>query len=358
MSKRCLIMAGGTGGHVFPGLAVAHALSAKGWDVHWLGTAERMEAQVVPQQGIPIHFIHVQGLRGKGLSARLGGIIALGRGLKEAFSLMGTLKPDLVIGFGGYASGPGGAAAWLRRIPLIIHEQNAAAGMTNRLLGKLARRILLGFDDARGGFKRAATKCLTIGNPVRKEITALAAKTETHSPLRMLVIGGSLGAQALNQTVPMVCSNLYGLTIRHQAGKGNAESVKQAYASGSVDVQVSEFIDDMAAAYEWADFIVCRAGALTVAEVAAAGLPAVFVPLPHAVDDHQTKNALSLVNVGAAKMLSQNDMAEELGPILESWLRQPQACLAMGHKARQAARTEATEHVVEQCHLLMGNKHS
>lgn len=356
MNRRCLIMAGGTGGHVFPGLAVAHGLMAQGWDVHWLGTAERMEAQVVPQQGIPIHFIHVQGLRGKGLSARLGGVVALCRGLKEAFSVIGKIKPDVVIGFGGYASGPGGVAAWLRRIPLIIHEQNAAAGMTNRLLGKLARRILLGFDDARGGFARAAAKCLTIGNPVRKDIAMLPAKTETHSPLRMLVIGGSLGAQALNETVPKVCSNLYGLTILHQAGKGNAEKVKQAYGGGSVDVQVSEFIDDMAAAYEWADFVVCRAGALTVAEVAAAGLPAVFIPLPHAVDDHQTKNALSLVNIGAAHILAQTEMATGLGRILESWLRQPQSCLAMGHKAHQAARLNATEQVIAQCKLLTGEK--
>ena len=356
MTKRCLIMAGGTGGHVFPGLAVAHALKAKGWDVHWLGTAERMEAQLVPEHGFPIHFIHVKGLRGKGLSARVSGVMALLKGMGEARKLMGQLKPDLVVGFGGYASGPGGVAAWLRGIPLMIHEQNAAAGMTNRMLGKLAKRIMLGFGNARGGFDGAASKCMTVGNPVRKEIVALADKTETHSPLRMLVIGGSLGAKALNEGVPAVCKNLYGLTIRHQAGKGNAESVRAAYASGSVDVQVSDFISDMAAAYEWADCIVCRAGALTVAEVAAAGLPAVFVPLPHAVDDHQTKNARSLVDEGAAVLLPQTELESGLTKVLEGWLRQPQSCLSMGRKARQAAIMNATQRVVEQCELLTGEK--
>lgn len=356
MTKRCLIMAGGTGGHVFPGLAVAHALKADGWDVHWLGTAERMEAQVVPENGFPIHFIHVKGLRGKGLSARASGFMALMKGMAEAGKLISSLKPDVVIGFGGYASGPGGVAAWLRGIPLIVHEQNAAAGMTNRMLGKLAKRILLGFDNARGGFGSAASKCTTVGNPVRRDIVAIAPKKETHSPLRMLVIGGSLGAKALNEAVPAVCKNLYGLTIRHQAGKGNAEAVRSAYASGSVDVQVSEFIKDMAAAYDWADFIVCRAGALTVAEVAAAGLPAVFVPLPHAVDDHQTKNALSLVEAGAAVLLPQTELQSGLGKVLENWLRHPQSCLAAGRKARQAAITNATQRVAEQCALLTGDK--
>lgn len=356
MTKRCLIMAGGTGGHVFPGLAVAHQLKNAGWDVHWLGTAERMEAQVVPQHGFPIHFIHVKGLRGKGISARVNGVKALVKGLFEAHKLIKQIKPDVVLGFGGYASGPGGIAAWLKRIPLLIHEQNAAAGMTNRLLGRLAKTIFLGFEQARGGFGHHGRKTQVVGNPVRDGILSLPVKTETHSPLRMLVIGGSLGAQALNEAVPQASKNLYGLTIRHQAGKGKAESVKHAYGNGSVDVQVSEFIDDMGSAYAWADFIVCRAGALTVAEVAAAGLPAIFVPLPHAVDDHQTKNALSLVEAGAAKLIPQQELETTLVKEIEALLRQPQTCLSMGRQARLAAKTEATQQVVAQCELLIGDK--
>lgn len=356
MTKRCLIMAGGTGGHVFPGLAVAHQLKDAGWEVHWLGTAERMEAQVVPHHGFPIHFIHVKGLRGKGIGARVSGVTALLKGLFEANRVINQVKPHLVLGFGGYASGPGGVAAWLKRIPLLIHEQNAAAGMTNRLLGRLAKIIFLGFEQARGGFGHHARKVQVVGNPVRDAIVSLPVKTETHSPLRMLVIGGSLGARALNEAVPAACKNLYGLTIRHQAGKGNAESVKHAYGNGSVDVQVSEFIEDMASAYAWADFVVCRAGALTVAEVAAAGLPAIFVPLPHAVDDHQTKNALSLVEAGAAKLIAQDELETTLVKYIEAWLRQPQTCLSMGRQARLAAKIEATQQVVAQCELLIGDK--
>ena len=308
MAKRCLIMAGGTGGHVFPGLAVANALRNEGWDIHWLGTAERMEAQVVPKHDIPIHFIPVKGLRGKGVSARLQGAVALVKSLFSARRIIKRLQPDIVIGFGGYASGPGGVAAKSLGIPVIVHEQNAAAGMTNKLLSKIASRVLLGFNDAKEQFSGVGAKVHTVGNPVRDEIWQVMPKVadmnasarantfeksgKNEQGLNMLVVGGSLGAQILNETVPGTCGVLEGLSIKHQCGKGNSESVAQAYKSAGADmskVDVSDFIDDMAAAYEWADFIVCRAGALTVSEVAAAGRAAIFVPLPFAVDDHQTK---------------------------------------------------------------------
>jgi len=274
MAKRCLIMAGGTGGHVFPGLAVANALRNEGWDIHWLGTAERMEAQVVPKHDIPIHFIPVKGLRGKGIAARFEGAIALVKSLFSARRIIKRLQPDIVVGFGGYASGPGGVAAKSLGIPVIVHEQNAAAGMTNKLLSKIASLVLLGFDDAKEQFSGGATKVHTVGNPVRDEIWHVKPKpvdidadvrantlesrfentSEHKQGLNMLVVGGSLGAQILNETVPETCGGLEGLSIKHQCGKGNSEGVIKAYTSVGADmskIDVSDFIDDMAAAYEW-----------------------------------------------------------------------------------------------------------
>lgn len=353
MTKRCLIMAGGTGGHVFPGLAVADALKAKGWDIKWLGTAERMEADVVPKRGYPISFLPVKGIRGKGLSAKVKGIMALIRSLFQARKLIQRIAPDIVIGFGGYASGPGGVAAWTSGIPVIVHEQNAAAGMTNKLLAKFAKTIMLGFDDARSQFS-ANKNVVTVGNPVRDEIWSVSEKTSMSVPLNMLVIGGSLGSRPLNETVPPVCAGLEGLKIRHQCGKGNVKEVERAYANANGAAEVTEFIDDMAQAYEWADFIVCRAGALTVSEVAAAGRAAIFVPLPHAVDDHQTKNAQSLVKVKAALMIPQSLLKENLGQAVRQWISDPEACQKMGHMARQQAQSQATEQVVAQCEALAG----
>ena len=363
MAKRCLIMAGGTGGHVFPGLAVANALRDEGWEIHWLGTAERMEADVVPKHGIPIHFIPVKGLRGKGLSARIKGAIALVKSLFSARRIISRIAPDIVVGFGGYASGPGGVAAKILGIPVIIHEQNAAAGMTNKLLSKIATRVLLGFDDAKTQFSGAIKKVHTVGNPVRNAIFSVKAKvtekrvSEGNGSLNMLVVGGSLGAQILNDTVPATCGALSGLSIMHQCGKGNSENVKQAYESAGADmttIKVSDFIDDMAAAYEWADFVVCRAGALTVSEVAAAGRAAIFVPLPHAVDDHQTKNAQSLVKQNAAVLIAQNVLKDNLGQAVRQWLKHPDDCLKMGALARKCASTHATEHVVSHVKSVVG----
>ncbi|TKB03297.1 undecaprenyldiphospho-muramoylpentapeptide beta-N-acetylglucosaminyltransferase [Alteromonas portus] len=373
MAKRCLIMAGGTGGHVFPGLAVANALRNEGWDIHWLGTAERMEAQVVPKHDIPIHFIPVKGLRGKGVSARLQGAVALVKSLFSARRIIKRLQPDIVIGFGGYASGPGGVAAKSLGIPVIVHEQNAAAGMTNKLLSKIASRVLLGFNDAKEQFSGVGAKVHTVGNPVRDEIWQVMPKSvdinasnseatlenssERTDSLNMLVVGGSLGAQVLNETVPETCGVLESLSIKHQCGRGNSEGVIKTYTSVGADmskIDVSDFIDDMAAAYEWADFIVCRAGALTVSEVAAAGRAAIFVPLPFAVDDHQTKNAQSLVKQNAALMIAQSVLKENLGQAVRQWLQHPEDCLKMGAVAKTCASTHATENVVSHVKSVVG----
>ena len=361
MAKRCLIMAGGTGGHVFPGLAVANALRAEGWDIHWLGTAERMEAHVVPKHDIPIHFIPVKGLRGKGISARIQGAVALVKSLFSARRIIKRLQPDIVVGFGGYASGPGGVAAKSLGIPVIVHEQNAAAGMTNKLLSKLASRVLLGFDDAKEQFSGAADNVHTVGNPVRDDIWQVKPKKrESYAgarSLNMLVVGGSLGAQILNETVPETCGVLNGLSIKHQCGKGNSDAVAKAYESVGADmanVEVSDFIDNMAAAYEWADFIVCRAGALTVSEVAASGRAAIFVPLPFAVDDHQTKNAQSLVKQNAALMIAQSVLKQNLGQAVRRWLEHPEDCLKMGALAKTCASIHATENVVSHVKSVVG----
>lgn len=364
MTKRCLIMAGGTGGHVFPGLAVAHSLQKEGWDIHWLGTAERMEADVVPKHNIPLHFIPVKGLRGKGFAARLSGALALVKSLFSARRIIGRINPDIVIGFGGYASGPGGVAAKSLGIPVIIHEQNAAAGMTNKLLSKVARRVLLGFEDAKTQFSGGDHKVVTVGNPVRDEIWQIPSRAEQGrkalqqaKALNMLVVGGSLGAQILNETLPETCGVLSGLAIRHQCGKGNSHTVLEAYRNAGAEVsniEVSDFIDDMADAYAWADFIVCRAGALTVSEVAAAGRAAIFVPLPFAVDDHQTKNAQSLVKRDAAVMIAQHVFKENVGQAVRQWLQHPEDCFKMGRLAKECATPLATEKVVSHVKEVVG----
>ncbi|MDC8832631.1 undecaprenyldiphospho-muramoylpentapeptide beta-N-acetylglucosaminyltransferase [Alteromonas gilva] len=350
MTKRCLIMAGGTGGHIFPGIAVAKELSARGWHIDWLGTAERMEATVVPEHGYPIHFCPVKGLRGKGLASRVSGVWALIRSLLVARKLLRAIKPDIVIGMGGYASGPGGLAAWSLGIPLMVHEQNAIPGMTNKWLARVATTIMLGFAGAAPYFGRSAKKCQVVGNPVRADILAIKPKTTVSLPLNMLVIGGSLGARPLNEQLPVLCKDIANLNIRHQCGKGNAASVRQAY--GDKNVEVTEFIDDMAQAYEWADCIVCRAGALTVAEVAGAGKPAIFVPLPHAVDDHQTINARFLADQNAAKLVAQSALNQQLLPVLTNWLENPDECVRMAANAKQLAPHNAAQLLADACESI------
>ncbi|MBP8173519.1 MAG: undecaprenyldiphospho-muramoylpentapeptide beta-N-acetylglucosaminyltransferase [Aeromonadaceae bacterium] len=354
MSKRLLIMAGGTGGHVFPGLAVAHQLQQEGWQIHWLGTADRMEAQLVPAHGYPISFIDIKGVRGNGVLRLLAAPWRIVKSVLQAWSLIGKVKPDLVLGMGGYAAGPGGVAAWLRGIPLILHEQNAAAGMTNRLLSRLADKVLMGFAGAFG----ASAKTEVVGNPVRDDVLALGAEEKSNCigrSLHILIVGGSLGARVLNEVVPEALSLLDNISVRHQTGKGNQDKVAMSYRDlGVAEVGVSEFITDMAAAYRWADLVICRAGALTVAEVAAAGIPAIFVPLPHAVDDHQTRNAESLVSVGAARLLPQSRLnVTSLREMVGELNRQRDKLDLMAAAARQAAIPDATSRVVAVCKQLV-----
>lgn len=343
--KRLLVMAGGTGGHVFPGLAVAHYLMQQGWQVHWLGTADRMEADLVPKHGIDISFIRISGLRGKGIKALLLAPVRIFNAWRQARAIMRSWRPDVVLGMGGYVSGPGGLAAWSCGIPVVLHEQNGIAGLTNKWLSKIATTVLQAFP---GAFPDAPV----VGNPVRDDVLALPLPQERladrSGPLRVLVIGGSQGARVLNQTLPKVAGALgESITLWHQTGKGALDEVLQAYQqAGQTQHRVSEFIDDMAAAYAWADIVVCRSGALTVSEIAAAGLPAIFVPFQHK-DRQQYWNALPLEQAGAARIFEQPQFTSDVVvDTLRSWDRS--ILLTMAQKARQVAIPDATERVAHQ----------
>ncbi|MBG6242443.1 MAG: undecaprenyldiphospho-muramoylpentapeptide beta-N-acetylglucosaminyltransferase [Candidatus Symbiopectobacterium sp. Dall1.0] len=340
--KRLMVMAGGTGGHVFPGLAVAHHLMAQGWLVRWLGTAERMEADLVPKNGIEIDFIRISGLRGKGIMAQLCAPLRIYRAVRQAQAIMKRYQPDVVLGMGGYVSGPGGLAAWLCGIPVVLHEQNGIAGLTNRWLSRIARKVLQAFP---GAFPNADV----VGNPVRTDVLALPTPDERlagrEGPIRVLVLGGSQGARVLNRTLPDVAARLgANVTVWHQTGKGALSEVQQAYAAAGVPQhKVTEFIDDMAQAYSWADVVVCRSGALTVSEIAAAGLPALFVPFQHK-DRQQYWNALPLEQAGAAKIIEQPALSvDAVSDVLSGWDR---ATLRdMAQCARSVAMPDATERV-------------
>ncbi|MEN4244083.1 undecaprenyldiphospho-muramoylpentapeptide beta-N-acetylglucosaminyltransferase [Serratia marcescens] len=340
--KRLMVMAGGTGGHVFPGLAVAHHLMAQGWQVRWLGTADRMEADLVPKHGIEIDFIRISGLRGKGLKAQLTAPLRIWQAVRQAKAIMRSYQPDVVLGMGGYVSGPGGLAAWQCGIPVVLHEQNGIAGLTNRWLARIAAKVMQAFP---GAFPNAEV----VGNPVRTDVLALPLPAERlqgrEGPIRVLVIGGSQGARVLNQTVPEVAARLGDrITLWHQVGKGALETVLRDYERvGQTQHKVTEFIDDMAAAYAWADVVVCRSGALTVSEIAAAGLPAIFVPFMHK-DRQQYWNARALEEAGAAKIIEQPQFnAYVVAELLASWDRK--TLLAMAEKARAVAIPDATERV-------------
>ncbi|CNE70266.1 undecaprenyldiphospho-muramoylpentapeptide beta-N-acetylglucosaminyltransferase [Yersinia nurmii] len=341
-TKRLMVMAGGTGGHVFPGLAVAHHLMAQGWQVRWLGTADRMEADLVPKHGIEIDFIQISGLRGKGLKAQLTAPLRIYRAIRQARKIMRDYQPDVVLGMGGYVSGPGGLAAWMNGVPVVLHEQNGIAGLTNRWLSRIAKKVLQAFP---GAFPHADV----VGNPVRTDVLALPLPAERlagrEGATRVLVIGGSQGARVLNQTMPQVAADLGDkITLWHQVGKGALAEVEQAYQqAGQTQHKIVEFIDDMAAAYRWADVVVCRSGALTVSEVAAAGLPAIFVPFQHK-DRQQYWNALPLEKAGAAKIIEQPQFnASAVSSLLQQWDRP--TLLAMAEQARAVAIPDATERV-------------
>ncbi len=354
-----MILAGGTGGHVYPALAVAGVLMARSRNIVWLGTRRGLEARVVPAAGIPIEWIAVSGLRGKGLLPVMLAPFHLSFALLQSLYVMAKHRPAAVLGMGGFVSGPGGVAAWLTRRPLVIHEQNAVAGLTNRLLARLAGVVLQAFPDS---FK-SSVNAETVGNPVRAEIAAIAAPdrrlANRKSSIRLLVLGGSQGALALNETVPAALSLLADAArpeVRHQSGAHSFERTAETYKKHGIAVSLSPFIEDMAEAYSWADLVICRAGAMTVAEVAAAGLPAIFVPFPAAVDDHQTANAAAMQAAGAATIVQQSALtAEALATLLRSLLSDREELLARSRKARSMARPDALQRISEFCLQAAGD---
>lgn len=349
MDRPVLIMAGGTGGHVFPGLAVAAALRAREVPVVWLGASGGMEEALVPQHGIPFEAIAVRGVRGKGVGGWAALPFRMLGALRQARAVLRRRRPRSVVSFGGYAAGPGGLAAWLMRVPLVVHEQNAIAGLTNRVLARLARRALCGFAGA-------LPKSEWSGNPVRATITALPTPEQRLAhrtgPLRLLVLGGSLGARALNRVLPELLAQWAAagqmLQVRHQCGARLLDETRAAYAAAGLNVQPEAFIADMAAAYGEADLVLCRAGALTLAELCAAGVGSVLVPFPHAVDDHQTANARALVEAGAAILLPESRLSattlqQQLAPLCADRA----LCVSMAQAARTLARTDAAQRVAQ-----------
>lgn len=353
-SRPIMIMAGGTGGHVYPALAVAQRLIALGQDVVWLGTRNGLEARVIPEHGIPILWISVAGLRGKGVVSWLTAPFKLIRALFQSLAVLRRINPRVVVGMGGFASGPGGLAAWITRRPLVIHEQNAVAGLTNRVLARFAARVLEAFPRS---FAGTHAKAETLGNPVRRDIIALPGPAQRlanrQGPLRLLILGGSQGALHLNRVVPAALAMMPdspALEIKHQSGDRTLDEAVAAYREHRVDAQIVPFIDDMSAAYGWADLVICRAGALTVFELAAAGLGAVLVPFPAATDDHQTKNAEWLAQNSAGVLMPENELsAKSLAELLARLLSDRDGLLKMAANARRLAAPDACERVAEIC---------
>ena len=349
MTKTLLVMAGGTGGHVFPGLAVADLLRERGWKVVWMGNPNGMEAKLVPSRGYEMAWVHFTGLRGKGLVRKLQLPFSLFSACRQAWREIRRVKPDVVLGMGGYISFPGGLMARLLGCPLIIHEQNSVAGLANRMLAKIATRVACGFPQA-------LPHGIWVGNPVRPEIAQLSPPAERFAaradaaPLRLLVLGGSLGAAAINERVPLGLALLpenERPEVVHQAGEKHFEQLQSNYQDAGVAARCVAFIDDMAGAYEWADLVLCRAGALTVAELAAVGVASILVPYPHAVDDHQTANARFLASAGGAFLLAQDEMTPESISLIRNYTRGQM--LQMAQRARALAKPEAAAEVAALC---------
>lgn len=350
-----MIMAGGTGGHVYPGLAVARELRAAGWDVAWIGTSRGLESRVVPENDIVLYTLRTLGLRGKGFASKVKGVLSLVYACWQALLLLIRQRPSIVIGFGGYAAGPAGAVAKLLGIPVLIHEQNAVAGTTNRLLARFANKVLAGFEGAFTG----RPDVLVTGNPVRLELTQHEPKSYPRQPfdsehrLKLAILGGSQGAMALNEAVPQAIAQLPEsmrelIDVRHQCGRDHLASASSAWSSVSeVTVDVMPYVEDMSALYSWADVAICRAGALTVSELAVTGTPALLIPLPMAIDNHQLRNAEALQNAGGARVLLQSDVGSgELEAFLESVLSSAKHLQEMSDSARAWSKPNATEHVV------------
>lgn len=346
-----VVMAGGTGGHVFPALSVAKALQKQGASIDWLGTARGIESDLVPKAGITLHNLTIEGVRGKGVFSKLKAPFLLLKAITQALMVLRRLRPQVVLGLGGFASGPGGVAAWLLGIPLVIHEQNAVAGTTNRLLARFARRRLEAFPNS-------LPDAVHVGNPVRTEIGEQSApearlQTESDQPLKVLVLGGSLGALALNETVPQALALISEVSrprVMHQTGKRNLESTQVCYQDLGVNAEVVSFIESMGDAYGWADVVICRAGALTVSELTAAGCASMLVPYPYAIDDHQTKNARWLVDNQAAVLQPQSSMtAESVAKFIMTMTNDRIELIKMAKNAKALALPEAANTVMNVC---------
>ncbi len=349
---KLLVMAGGTGGHIYPALAVAELWQEQGGEVVWLGTPNSMESRVVPEAGIVLEQISITGLRGKGKMMLLLAPFRLLRALWQGLRIIRRVKPDVVLGMGGFASGPGGLAAWLLRRPLVIHEQNAIAGLTNRLLSKLATAVLEAFP---GTFPNTTAALYSVGNPIRSKLQQVK-DVSPHQPLRLLVLGGSLGAKRINELLPEMLARLSEpLMVLHQTGARNLQETEHCYQKQGMkidgeQVRVVPYIKQMEEAYGWSDLVLCRAGAMTVSELALVGRGAILVPFPFAVDDHQTANGLFLQQAGAAELVQQNELdAQKLLQMVESLIQRPQRVEEMGLRARVLGEPDSTARVVEIC---------
>ena len=364
-----MVMAGGTGGHIYPGLAVATALRQRGWQLVWMGSRSGMEAQIVPRHDIAMAWVQFSGLRGRGLLATATLPLRLLRALWQSLQALRRYRPDVVLGMGGYMAVPGGLMAALSGRKLLIHEQNSVPGLANRLLARLAHRVMTAFPQELpgalpGALTGALPGALWTGNPVRAEISAIAPPAQRFAdrrgPLRLLVVGGSLGAAALNSVVPQALALLpvdSRPLVVHQAGAKNIETLQAAYAVAAVPAELRPYIEDMAAEYAAADVVICRAGAMTVAELSAAGVASVLVPFPHAVDDHQTANARYLSSRQAGMLLPQAELTpQRLADLLSSFTRP--SLLAMAEAARALGRPDATQAVADICQACVDGLHT
>ncbi|WP_254441899.1 undecaprenyldiphospho-muramoylpentapeptide beta-N-acetylglucosaminyltransferase [Duganella vulcania] len=348
--KRLMIMAAGTGGHIFPGLAIAQTLRARGWEVTWLGTAAGMEQDLVPKHGIAMDSIDFTGMRGKGLAHTLGGALKMVKAFAACFGYIGSRKPDVVLGMGGYVTVPGGLMARLRGVPLVLVNADAALLLSNKTLVPFADRVCFGFP---ANFGKAASKAVVTGNPVRKEILDLPAPDlrffGREGPLRILVVGGSLGAKALNDNLPAALALIPAAQrpqVTHQSGKKNIDALRAAYAQAGVEANVVDFIDDMAAAYSQADVVICRAGAITVSELTAAGVSSVLVPLVASTTSHQRDNAQWMAKQNAAIHMPQSEMsAQSVATLLETLTRG--ACQTMAMAARDVGKRDANDAIAQ-----------
>lgn len=351
--KKLLVMAGGTGGHVFPGLACANAWRDLGGDVSWMGTQRGIESTLVPAENIKLNIIQIEGVRGKGVLGLLTAPFKIVHAIYQALAILSAEKPDVVLGMGGFAAGPGGVAAKLKGIPLIIHEQNAVAGTTNTLLSRIANTVVQAFPGAFPEKQQA----LTCGNPIRQNIVEMDTQYQLGSKINVLVVGGSLGALAINKMMPDVYKALQSeINLYHQTGKRHIESVKTAYgnALNNSNLRVSAFVDDMTEALEWADLVICRSGAMTVSEIAVSGKPAIFIPYPYAIDDHQTANAKWLVDAKAAIMFQEKDLdIAQLTLSIKNLCSNREQLRAMHESALKVAITDATEKVVSEAFKLV-----